>query len=91
MKHRSRTTTTPLRDIFNQVEALSSEFVQKNLTWKVMEPLLYYHRNNFLPPIPKTLEEAIKLIAFNEHPFKEYFQGYVTLGEEVAIFLVIKH
>ena len=86
MKHRSRTTTTPLRDIFNQVEALSSEFVQKNLTWKVMEPLLYYHRNNFLPPIPKTLEEAIELIAFNEHPFKEYFQGYVTLGEEVAIF-----
>ena len=86
MKQKARTTTIPTRDIYNQIVSLSSEFVQKNLTWKIMEPVLYYHRNNNLPPIPKTLEEAIEFIAFNEHPFKEYFQGYVTLGEHLALF-----
>ena len=86
MKQKAMTTTTPLRDIFNCILANSSEFVQQNLTWKTMEPLLYYHRNNHLPPIPTTLEEAVEYIAFNEHPFKNYFQGYVTLGEDVALF-----
>ena len=86
MKQKARNTTNCLHDVYNQVIAISSEFVQQNLTWKTMEPILHYHRNNNLPPIPTTIEEALEYIAFNNHPFKDYFQGYVTLGENLALF-----
>ena len=86
MKQKARTTTKCLHDVYNQVIAISPEFVQKNLTWKTMEPILNYHRNNNLPPVPTTIEEALEYVAFNDHPYKEYFQGYVTLGEDLALF-----
>ena len=43
MKKKSKFTTQPTRDIYNKVISESFNYVKQNLTWKTMEPLLYYH------------------------------------------------
>ena len=78
MKELSGLTTTPLKDIYNQVLLECSRFVQDNLT-------LRYTRNQKLPPVPTSIDEIHDHLAFGQHPFQGLYKGQVTYGEERAI------
>jgi hypothetical protein len=85
MKELSGLTTTPLRDIYNQVLSDCSVFVQGNLTWPSVEQVLRYTRNQRLPPVPTSMDEIYEHLAFGQHPFQGLYKGHVVFGQARAI------
>ncbi len=47
-----------------------------------IESTLKYQRKLSLPPIPQTVDEAIKALEGGEHPFGHLYKGWVSFQKE---------
>jgi len=82
MKKRANSSTLPLRDIWSNVLSHSSKGVKETINFPNIESTLKYQRKLSLPPIPQTVDEAIKALEAGEHPFGHLYKGWVSFQKE---------
>ena len=82
MKKMANSTTVPLRDIWSNVLSSSSQGVQKSVNFPQIQSSMKYQRSLSLPPIPQSVQEAVKVLESGEHPFGHMYKGWVAFESE---------
>ena len=86
MKRKAETTTSSLREIFED-ELSQNEALSKVLTFPQVVSAMQRRRRMNLPPNPKNPKEAVEILESGSHPFHDIYLGHVTHENEVGIFL----
>ncbi len=82
MKKGANTSTLPLRDIWSSVLSRSSQGARNAINFPGIESSMKYQRKLSLPPIPQTVNEAIRALEAGDHPFEHLYKGWVSFQKD---------
>jgi hypothetical protein len=86
MKRKAETTTSSLREIFED-ELSQNEALSNILTFPQVASAMQRRRRMNLPPNPKNPKEAVEILESGSHPFQDIYLGHVTHENQVGVFI----